>query len=122
MRKARGIGRRGCHLFGPDHDVGNRFADHPGAPHLQHRGRAGRPDRGAERLISDSRTKSKTGIPGLRDIPVVGNLFGTTTDNVTRTELLVLITPHVVRDQKSAAEATEELRAKLPLVRSLDGR
>jgi type II secretory pathway component GspD/PulD (secretin) len=43
-------------------------------------------------LIGDSRTKSKTDIRGLRDIPVVGSLFGTTSDNVTRTELLVLIT------------------------------
>jgi general secretion pathway protein D len=72
-------------------------------------------------LISDSRTNSKTGIPTLRDVPVVGSLFGTTSDNLTRTELLVLITPHVVPDQKSAAKTTEESRVKLPLARPLDG-
>jgi general secretion pathway protein D len=71
-------------------------------------------------LITDNRNKSRTGIPVLADIPVLGTLFGTTTNNLTRTELLVLITPHVVRDQRSAADVTEEFRAKLPLIRSLE--
>lgn len=71
-------------------------------------------------LISDSRSKSRTGIPWLGDLPVAGALFSTTSDNITRTELLVLITPHVVRDEKSAADATDELRAKLPLMKSFE--
>jgi len=71
-------------------------------------------------LISDTRTDSHTGIPWLGDVPVVGALFSTTSNDVDRTELLVLITPHVIRDQKTAQDVTDELRSKLPLMRSLD--
>jgi general secretion pathway protein D len=71
-------------------------------------------------LISDSRTKSRTGVPLLSDIPVIGALFSSTSINSTRTELIVLITPHVVRDQKSAQDVTEEFRAKLPLIRTFE--
>ena len=55
-------------------------------------------------LIRDNSTAGKSGIPLLMDIPVVGNLFSTTTDVTARTELLVFITPRVV-------ESTEELRS-----------
>jgi general secretion pathway protein D len=70
-------------------------------------------------LIKDSRTNTRTGIPVLGDLPVVGPLFGVTESDNTRTEIVVLITPHVVRDQKSAESATEELRSKLSLIRAL---
>jgi general secretion pathway protein D len=71
-------------------------------------------------LISDNRTSTRTGIPWLGDLPVVGPLFATNQHDLTRTEILVLITPHVVRDQKSAQDATEELKSKLPLIQSRD--
>ncbi|HWA90952.1 MAG TPA: type II secretion system secretin GspD [Rhizomicrobium sp.] len=70
-------------------------------------------------LISDSRTKSKNGVPYLQDIPVLGNLFRDTGDNSRRTELMVLITPHVVDDIKKARTVTDELRRKLPAVQSV---
>ena len=71
-------------------------------------------------LIRDNRSRGRTGIPILKDIPVVGALFGQTSDEVDRTELLVLITPHVLRDSAGADAATAELRAKLPLIRAFD--
>ncbi len=64
-------------------------------------------------LIQDDDGRSNSGIPGLRNLPVVGVLFGTTTKNSRRTELLVLITPTAVRDSAESKEATEELRDKL---------
>ncbi len=70
-------------------------------------------------LISDSRTKTNTGIPYLQDVPVLGNLFRDTGDNRTRTELMVLITPHVVDDLRKARKVTDELRRKLPAVQSV---
>jgi general secretion pathway protein D len=70
-------------------------------------------------LISDSRTKSKNGIPFLQDMPVLGNLFRDTGDNSRRTELMVLITPHVIDDIKKARKVTDELRRKLPAVQSV---
>jgi general secretion pathway protein D len=71
-------------------------------------------------LISDNRSRSRTGFPWLMDLPVVGPLFGLTNDNSTRTELLVLITPHVVRDRQSAERVTEELRSKLSSMHVFD--
>ncbi|RMG01994.1 MAG: hypothetical protein D6726_08420, partial [Nitrospirae bacterium] len=49
-------------------------------------------------LISDKKTKSRTGIPLLSDLPVLGNLFSTTSDQVVKTELMVMVTPHVLKE------------------------
>jgi len=70
-------------------------------------------------LIRDSEEETKTGVPYLSRIPVIGNLFGTTETEVSRTELLVLITPRVVRDQDEATAVTEELRRKVHSVITL---
>ncbi len=69
-------------------------------------------------LIQDQRRDEVVGIPVLADIPVLGNLFKTTTDRVDRTELLVLLTPRVVRDLQDARDVTRELRERLT---GLDG-
>ena len=70
-------------------------------------------------LISDSRTRGKTGIPFLQSIPVLGNLFRDTSNNTTRTELMVMITPHVVDNTQKARKITEELRHRLPNVQAV---
>ena len=70
-------------------------------------------------LISDSRTFSKNGVPYLQDIPVLGNLFRDTGDNKGRTELMVMITPHVVDSTDKARKVTDELRRKLPGVQAV---
>jgi general secretion pathway protein D len=68
-------------------------------------------------LIKDSKTEGKSGLPLLQDVPVVGSLFGTTTNNNVRTELLVLITPHVVQGVQRARNITDELRREMPATR-----
>ena len=65
-------------------------------------------------LISDSLTKGNTGIPWLKDIPILGFLVGQQNNTRARTELLVLITPHVIHDQRDARALTEDLRDQLP--------
>ena len=65
-------------------------------------------------LIRDSVSRGNSGIPWLKDIPVLGLLAGTQDNARTRTELLVLITPHVVHDQRDAHALTEDLRTQLP--------
>lgn len=67
-------------------------------------------------LIKDSRARDRTGVPWLKDVPGVGPLFGTSDDRNDRTELLVLIQPHVIRNAASAEAATDELSAKLPML------
>lgn len=65
-------------------------------------------------LIRDRLEESETSVPVLADIPILGNLFKSTDNAATRTELLVLIKPQVVRDPGDARAVTEELRRKLP--------
>lgn len=64
-------------------------------------------------LIRDNDTTGRSGLPLLSDIPVVGALFGTQTRNVSRTELLVVITPRVVRSDIDAREVGAELRERM---------
>lgn len=64
-------------------------------------------------LILDNVTRSNTGIPFLKDVPLLGLLAGSQANSRSRTELLVLITPHVVHDQRDARLLTEDLRAQL---------
>jgi general secretion pathway protein D len=49
-------------------------------------------------LINDEDRKSAAGVPGLSTIPVLGRLFGTQTDTRNKTEVVLLITPRVVRN------------------------
>jgi general secretion pathway protein D len=64
-------------------------------------------------LIKDSDTRGKGGVPLLQDLPLVGNLFGTTTRSGARTELLVIITPKVVRSDIDVREISEDLRDRM---------
>lgn len=67
-------------------------------------------------LIRERSGTSVSGIPLLSDIPVVGNLFKTTGQDSQRAELLVLITPRVVRGPDQAREVTDELRRRLTIL------
>ena len=64
-------------------------------------------------LIRENKTEAQAGLPGLSEIPVIGRLFGTSTDSTRRTELVVLITPRAVQDPSVARKVTEEFRRKL---------
>ena len=59
-------------------------------------------------LIREDVTKSKDGIPFLSKLPIIGNLFGTTVDHTARTELVILLTPRVVRNIQQAGDVTKE--------------
>ena len=64
-------------------------------------------------LIQETDTLAEGGVPFIRRLPVLGRLFGQTRDEARRTELLVLITPRVIRSRNEAREVTEEFRRKL---------
>ena len=64
-------------------------------------------------IIQESRTYSRNRIPLLGDIPYVGALFGNTSLSTQRTELILLLTPTVIRDTSEARIATTEFRSKL---------
>ena len=67
-------------------------------------------------LIRQSRNNTRVGIPFLSDIPVLGDLVSTTTRTNARTELLILLTPHVVHNQEEARAITDELRSRLKAI------
>ncbi len=59
-------------------------------------------------LISDEERSSGSGLPGLSKLPVIGRLFGTQRDEGQKTELVLSITPRLVRNNKRPAlEQTE---------------
>lgn len=64
-------------------------------------------------LIRDNSTQGRQGVPLLMDIPLVGGLFSTTTNNGNRTELLVMITPRVMRNDEELRSVTDEMRDRL---------
>ena len=68
-------------------------------------------------LIQSTDTKSDSGIPYLKDIPILGNLANTVDNQLQRTELLIFLTPHVIHDPAEAASMTDQLARSLGDVR-----
>jgi general secretion pathway protein D len=59
-------------------------------------------------LITDGTTVGSSGIPGLSRLPVIGGLFGTKSKTSDRSEVIVLVTPRVIRDPDEARKMTDE--------------
>ncbi|WP_225764834.1 type II secretion system secretin GspD [Stenotrophomonas sp. Marseille-Q4652] len=68
-------------------------------------------------LIDDSTSNGSSGVPGLSRIPVLGALFGQKTQNKRRSEVIVLLTPTIVRNPQEARDLTDEYGRKF---RALD--
>ncbi len=51
-------------------------------------------------LIQDNVTRDNSGVPFIKDVPVLGSLFSTNSTSVDRTELVILIKAYVVRGQE----------------------
>ncbi|MCO6431870.1 MAG: type II secretion system secretin GspD [Deltaproteobacteria bacterium] len=64
-------------------------------------------------LMSDDNTDAESGVPFLSDIPVLGHLFRSTASRTRRTNLLIFITPHIVKDPFDARDATIISREKM---------
>jgi general secretion pathway protein D len=59
-------------------------------------------------LIQDSDTRNAAGIPGLSQIPIVGRLFGSHNSDREKSEIVLSITPHIIRTQvRAASDSTE---------------
>jgi len=71
-------------------------------------------------LIRDNAASGKSGVPLLMDIPVLGNLFSTTTDASTRTELLIFITPRVLESDQDLGDITDEMRQRMRGLKNFD--
>jgi len=60
-------------------------------------------------LINSNINSAKSGVPGLKAIPVAGALFSSRSRNQVRTELIVLMSAKILRDQPSANAAMADL-------------
>lgn len=72
-------------------------------------------------LMDRQRDETRSGIPVLKDIPLIGRLFRSTLDRRDLTELFLFITPHVIatdedleRATEGLKESTQKLRERLP--------
>ena len=68
-------------------------------------------------IITERMSRSRRGIPYLMDVPVLGRFFGVTTDDIDRTELVILITPHVIRTREEGKSVTEDFMDKVSSVK-----
>ena len=71
-------------------------------------------------FIRNSETKTKSGVPILKDIPLLGYLFRSTGDAKERKELIVLMRPTVLRTPELAAAHVEVEKSRLPGVRQAE--
>ncbi len=62
-------------------------------------------------LINDEERTSANRLPGLGDVPVLGRLFSSQKDNVSKTEIVLLITPRIVRNLSRAQTHSTTLQA-----------
>ena len=64
-------------------------------------------------MMQTNVTNSQAGIPYLKDIPILGYLFGGVSKSSDKTELIIMITPHVIKSRADADEITREFSEKL---------
>ncbi|WP_161957280.1 type II secretion system secretin GspD [Aestuariivirga litoralis] len=64
-------------------------------------------------LISGIEERARNTVPGADRVPILGNLIGTTDNNGQRTELIVFITPKIIRNGEEVARESQDLRNKM---------
>ena len=67
-------------------------------------------------LIRESVSRGKSGLPILKDIPIIGNLFSSSDRVRRRTELIILITPRIAQDTREAREILDYLKRQFQAV------
>jgi len=64
-------------------------------------------------LIQDSKNVRTAGIPLLSKIPILGALFGQQTYTINKTELIIMMTPHIITDQITSKSVTDEFKDRV---------
>ena len=72
-------------------------------------------------LISERDQQSRSGVPGLREIKFLGDLFGNTNNTKQRSEIIIFIRTRLLRNSIDAGAVTEEFRERLKNMRSTGG-
>jgi general secretion pathway protein D len=69
-------------------------------------------------MISEQDNKTMDGLPGVRQIAYLGDLFGRTNGNRNRSEIIIFIKPQIIRNGLDAQNVAEEFRSRLQMMRS----
>lgn len=64
-------------------------------------------------LISENRSSGHDGVPFLKDIPLLGNLFKNQSQSLIKTELIVLLTPYIIDNRDSSRLVRDAFRSQL---------
>ncbi|WP_428033790.1 type II secretion system secretin GspD [Amphritea sp.] len=64
-------------------------------------------------LIRENKDLGDAGLPGIKDVPGLGYLFGSKSETSRRTELVVMITPTAIKNRDQAREVTEEFKRQM---------
>ena len=67
-------------------------------------------------LISEQQQRGRDGVPVLGDLPIIGEAFRSNQNNATRTELIILIRPQVIKDSLDAQMVAEQMRSQLRIM------
>ncbi|MBU1053894.1 MAG: hypothetical protein KKC46_08700 [Proteobacteria bacterium] len=67
-------------------------------------------------LISEQTNSSEEGIPFLSKVPLLGSLFGVTSDETKKTELLIMVTPHVASSSEDADKITKDFQYRVKTI------
>lgn len=68
-------------------------------------------------LMKETKRVLKAGVPGLKEIPVFGFLFGKDSNKTSKRELIILITPHVIVNLADIDDITSEVKTRLDQAR-----
>ena len=69
-------------------------------------------------LVKEHKSKTKHGVPFLMNIPLLGYLFSHTFDEIKKTELIILITPHVIKNEKEGKELTRKFQKRVKVLKN----
>ncbi|MBN8261665.1 MAG: type II secretion system protein GspD [Xanthomonadales bacterium] len=67
-------------------------------------------------LMSQKETTGDAGVPYLKDVPVLGNLFKTQSRERSKTELVLMVVPYIIETDTEAEELTRSLRQRFELI------
>ena len=68
-------------------------------------------------LVDREEDHTRSGIPFLKDLPLVGGLFGSTTRSEVRSELFIFLTPHIVVTDEDVDRVREGVQRRSDMLR-----
>lgn len=73
-------------------------------------------------LIDRQVDRTRSGLPVLSSLPVLGSLFGSRTDREANSELFLFLTPHLIENDADADRLREQIEERSPLVKEQAGK